>query len=221
MKLFADTANIQQIEKLALVGLIDGVTTNPSLFSKEPKGDFISMCKRITQICSDSKIPLSVEVFSEDPDDVYADAIRLFKQLDYQGLSIKIPIDIKYLPVIKKLANEGISINATCGYTASQLTMAAKCGARYVSLFYRRALDSGEDVESHLQLTRKFIETKGLNCEIIAGSIRKPDDILCAWKFGAHIATASPSIIDLSLQHEGSRASIDAFMKDFSSWVST
>lgn len=220
MKLFADTANLLQIEKLASYGAIDGVTTNPSLFAKEPKGDFILMCKQIAEICKSSNIPLSIEVFSESPKDVRKDATSLVDQIGYSGLSIKIPIDIKYMSVINELSADGILINATCGYTANQLTMAANCGARYVSLFYRRAIDANENVDFHLQLTKKFIKNRNLNCEIIAGSIRSPEDILNAWQSGADIVTASPTIIESSLEHQGTRSSIEGFMKDFSTWIS-
>jgi transaldolase len=221
MKVFADTANLEQIKKLVESGVIDGVTTNPSLFSKEPKGDFLSMCKKIASVCSTKDLPLSVEVFSEEPEDVERDARRLIEEIGQKNISIKIPIDMRYMPVINRLSREGISINATCGYTANQLTMAAKCGARYVSLFYRRAIDASEDVATHLRITRSFIETHELNCEIIAGSIRKPEDITNCWNMGAHIATASPAIIEESLRHPGTSASIEGFMKDFSSWMKT
>tara|TARA_R100000008_G_scaffold4749_1_gene2974 strand:- start:14355 stop:15017 length:663 start_codon:yes stop_codon:yes gene_type:complete len=218
MKVFADTANLGQIKNLISCNLIDGVTTNPSLFAKEPKGNFLEMCREISKVCNQSNLPLSVEVFSLDPEDVYTDAVNLVKNVS-ENLSVKVPIEMKYLPVISRLASEGIKINATCGYTSNQLTAAAKCGARYVSLFYRRAIDSGEDVKSHLETTRRFIEYHNLDCEIIAGSIRKPEDIVTSWDCGAHIATASPAIIEMGLEHEGTRKSIDGFMKDFSEWL--
>jgi len=219
MKIFADTANLQQIKSLVDAGVVDGVTTNPSLFSKEPKGDFLLMCKKIAEVCRPKELPLSIEVFSEDPGDVLRDSRQLVKEIGLDTLSIKIPIEMKYMPVIKELSKDGISVNATCGYTANQLTMAAKCGARYVSLFYRRAIDASEDVVSHLNVTRKFIELHSLKCEIIAGSIRLPEDITNCWNLGAHIATASPTIIEDSLRHPGTSASIEGFMKDFSNWI--
>lgn len=219
MKLFADTANLAHIERLANLGLVQGVTTNPSLFAKEPKGDFANMCKDIAGVCRKLDIPLSVEVFSLEPDEALKEAIDLYESISYGRLSIKIPISSVYLSVIKKLSNSGIQVNATCGYTANQLIAAASCGARYVSLFYRRAIDAGEDVELHLRSTRNFIESNGLDCEIIAGSIRTPGDILASWQSGAHIATAGPSIVDLSIEHAGTKASIDGFARDFSEWM--
>lgn len=219
MKIFADTANKAQIERLINLKLVDGVTTNPSLFAKEPRGDFIEMCKAIKAHCEGKNLPLSVEVFSLIPEQMYDEAKNILESIDYTNLSIKIPIKLDYLPVISKLANEGISVNATCAYTAAQLILAAKAGARYVSLFYRRAIDAGEDVESHLSVARNYIERHSLNCEIIAGSIRKPIDITTSWKYGAHIATAGPTVIDEALFHEGSQASIDGFAKDFSNWL--
>jgi transaldolase len=219
MKIFADTANLEHITRLSELCLIEGVTTNPSLFAKEPKGDFLQMCKKIAENCNKNRISLSIEVFSENPIDVLSDARKLVKDIDFDLLSVKIPIDVKYMPIIKKLSEEGISVNATCGYTAAQLIMAAKCGARYVSLFYRRAIDAGENVASHLNSTRNFIQLRGLDCEIIAGSIRQPEDIVNSWNCGAHIATASPAIIEASIKHDGTTSSISGFMKDFSGWM--
>lgn len=219
MKIFADTANKEQIERLINLKLVDGVTTNPSLFAKEPKGDFMEMCKTIKLLCEAKNLPLSVEVFSLDPDQMYQEAKEIHGTIGYSQLSIKIPIKLDYVPVISKLADDGISVNATCAYTATQLILAAKSGAKYVSLFYRRAIDAGEDVVGHLSITREYIERYNLDCEIIAGSIRKPCDITDSWKHGAHIATAGPSIIDAALAHDGSQASIDGFAKDFAAWL--
>jgi len=220
MKIFADTANKEQIARLINLGVVDGVTTNPSLFAKEPKGDFIAMCKEIKTLCETKKLPLSVEVFSLDPEKMYSEAREIYSALEYQSLSIKIPIKLEYLPVVSKLANEGINVNVTCCYTSSQLVLAAKSQARYVSLFYRRAIDSGEDVKSHLTSTRNYIDQLGLNCEIIAGSIRQPIDIIESWNYGAHIVTAGPHVIDACLSHPGTDSSIEGFTRDFSSWIS-
>lgn len=220
MKIFADTANKEQIARLIELGVVDGVTTNPSLFAKEPKGDFMTMCKEIKSLCEKKNLPLSVEVFSLDPEKMYLEAKEIYSTLGYQKLSIKIPVKLEYLPVVSKLASEGISVNVTCCYTASQLILAAKARARYVSLFYRRAIDAGEDVKFHLSSTRSYIDQHNLNCEIIAGSIRQPTDIVESWNYGAHIATAGPHVIDAGLTHSGTDASIEGFTKDFSSWIS-
>lgn len=220
MKIFADTANKDQINRLINLGVVDGVTTNPSLFAKEPKGDFLTMCKEIKSLCTSKNLPLSVEVFSLDPEKMYQEAKEIYSEVNYKDLSIKIPIKLEYLPVISKLSDEGINVNVTCCYTSSQLILAAKCSARYVSLFYRRAIDSGEDVKLHLSSTRNFIDKYNLNCEIIAGSIRQPIDIIESWSSGAHIATAGPHVIDACLSHEGTTASIEGFTKDFSAWMS-
>lgn len=220
MKIFADTANKEQIARLINLGVVDGVTTNPSLFAKEPKGDFITMCKDIKDLCAQKDLPLSVEVFSLEPDKMYAEAKEICAALNYQKLSIKIPVKLDYLPVVSKLASEGINVNVTCCYTSSQLILAAKAKARYVSLFYRRAIDAGELVNFHLKSTRDYIDLHNLDCEIIAGSIRQPIDIVESWSHGAHIATAGPHVIDAGLTHPGTDASIEGFTKDFSAWMS-
>lgn len=220
MKVFADTANLDQVIRLHRSGLISGVTTNPSLVAKEPKSDFNQMIGKLADFCGSSNLPLSVEVFSTDPSMMIEEGKNLSLSLASRAeVAIKVPVLKEYASVIHELSSCDINVNATCCYTAEQMILAASSGARYVSLFYRRAIDSGEDVKRHLRVTRKFIEENGLNCEIIAGSIRQSCDIGDAFEAGAHIVTASPKIIEDSLYHKGSADSVAGFEKDFSEWI--
>ena len=213
MKIFADTANVDSLKELCEMGLIEGVTTNPSIVAKEGRGDYVDLYKQIVGVCRDYYLPLSVEVFSTDPTKMEREARDLVQALSYGRLSIKVPAVKEYFPLIKRLSSSGMSINATCCFTGEQLSLAQRAGARYVSYFFRRAFDCQEDVGRHLTLARSHIDARSKDCEIIAGSIRKPQDMLDACGMGAHIVTVSPKIILESLDHPGSRQSIAEFEK--------
>jgi transaldolase len=221
MKLFLDTANLQQIEDSIKTGVIRGVTTNPSLMAKEPKMDFITHVKKIVKLCeSANSIPLSVEVFAEKPDDMYIQAREIYEELGYSNLNIKIPIGFEELKVIDKLTKENIPVNCTCCFTSTQLQSASAAGARYVSLFYNRLLDVEGNPIQVLQETNKFIKDNDLNCEIIAGSIRKPYDVSDAWAAGSHIVTAGYKIFTEMVKHPQTDKSVRGFLMDFKEWLS-
>jgi transaldolase len=130
-----------------------------------------------------------------------------------------VPIGVEEIKVIRTLTQNYIKVNCTCCYTDTQLELAAMAGAEYVSLFYNRAKDAGIDVIQTLARARNFIDRNGLDCKIIAGSIRKPEDIAEALEAGANIVTCSPKIIKEALRHEGTLSSIEGFMKDFEKWL--
>jgi len=217
-KLFLDSASIEEANRCISMGIIDGVTTNPSLFSKQPKGDFISHCRKLAEVCNG--LPLSVEIFSSDPDLMFSEAMKIYKEIDYTNLNIKIPIGVGELSVIKKLSDRNIPVNCTCCFTYSQMLLAARAGSRYVSLFYNRALDSGENSNEILENTNNYIKSLNLDCEIISGSIRKTDDVITAWSSGSHIVTASMKIIEDMCTHQGTTESVNGFLQDFSEWIS-
>jgi transaldolase len=221
MKLFLDTANIDQINDAMNKGAIQGVTTNPSLLSKEPKTDFDLHIAKLVELCSSYKngVPLSVEVFAEDPDGMIEQAKQLTEKFDYDKLNIKIPVGFEELGVIDELSSAGIRVNATCCFTATQMQLAALAGARYVSLFYCRLLDDGGDSSEVLKRVHEFIEANGLDCEIIAGSIRSPQDVENAWAAGAHIVTTGHDVVKRSTEHPKTTESIQRFLSDFESWM--
>ena len=220
MKLFADTANLVEINDLIEKGIIDGVTTNPSLMAKEPKTDFFNHIKNIADICRESDgLPLSVEVFATSPEEMIKQAIEIRDETDYDFLNIKIPIGYEELRVIKTLSDQGIDVNCTCCFTSGQLQLAARAGARYVSLFYNRLIDAKGDPSLVLQQTRKFIDENSLDCEIICGSIRKPEDVSNAWDSGSHIVTAGHRVIKEMTEHYKTDESIAGFLSDFKEWL--
>ena len=220
MKLFIDTANLNDIEDALSTGTVQGVTTNPSLLSKEPKEHFINHINKIVSLCRDNgSVPLSVEVFAETPDEMYDQALSICKRTDYTEVNIKIPVGYEELKVIDRLSSEGIAVNCTCCFSASQLEMAAQAGARYVSLFYNRLLDCGGDPIEVLKRTRRFIEANELNCEIISGSIRCGNDVSDAWEGGSHIVTAGLPVIKKMMEHPSTDLSVQGFLKDFREWL--
>ena len=220
MKLFIDTANIEEIENIVKRGIVTGVTTNPSLLSKEPKNDFYQHIGKIVEICRDNgDLPLSVEVFAEKPQEMYDQAIEICKKLNYDNLNIKIPIGFDELEVIQKLSSENIKVNCTCCFSTTQMQLAAQAGASYVSLFYNRLKDNGGNPEIVLQRTRDFIDKNNLECEIIAGSIRNGYDLEDCWDSGADIVTASFKTIEKSVKHLKTDESVRGFLNDFKEWI--
>jgi transaldolase len=220
MNLFIDTANLDDIKDAFQTGTIQGVTTNPSLLSKEPKEDFITHIKKIVEVCQEyGNAPLSVEVFAEKAEDMYDQAVEIFDELNYSNLNIKIPVGYEELKVIEKLAGDGIAVNCTCCFTATQLEMAALAGARYVSLFYNRLLDSGGDPVDVLRQVEHFIDQNDLDCEIISGSIRSANDVSNAWAAGSHIVTAGMSVVKKMMEHPQTDLSVQGFLSDFKEWI--
>ena len=223
-KIYADTANLEEIKKLHSLNLIKGVTTNPSIISKEPKQDFNGLIENLWSVCADNNLSFSVEVFTVEVNEIINQAKNLFSELmnirDKRNLlHIKVPIGVEEIKAVNEISNSGINVNCTCCYNEQQMQLASLSGAKYVSLFFNRAKDQGVDVKSALQRTSDFIKDNQLNTEIISGSIRKPSDISDAWCYGSDIVTCDPKIINSSLYHEHSVKSIEGFMKDFKSWI--
>ena len=221
MKLFADTANLTEIESLLEKGVVQGITTNPSLLAKEPKTDFFQHIQKICDLCvkHNAEVPVSVEVFATEPDSMISQAVDICSKIEYSNLNIKIPVGFEDLRVIHELHQRGIRVNCTCCFTDTQLQLAALSGARYVSLFYNRLIDVGGDPHQILRRTRKFIDNNGLDCEIIAGSIRNPYDLADCWSNGCHIVTAGYTIIKKSTSHIKTDESVEGFMRDFEQWI--
>jgi transaldolase len=219
MKLFLDTANLEQIQDAISKGVIQGVTTNPSLLAKEPKTDFYLHIEKIIELCRGADLPLSVEVFAEDPDEMISQGKEMVERFNYSNLNIKIPVGPNELRVIHELSRDNIKVNCTCCFSATQMQLAAFSGAKYVSLFYNRLFDAGGDPLKILQRVRKFIDTNGFNCEIIAGSIRNAYDLEDCWDAGAHIVTAGYGAVIKGTQHPKTTESINGFLNDFKDWI--
>ncbi len=246
MKLFIDTANLKDIEEALQGGFIRGITTNPSLLAKEPKGNYVEHLKKIAALANQygGEPSLSVEVFSNDKKEMIVQAEQFVKELNYKNLAVKIPISFKsehYLDVVKELTKRGIIVNCTACMTPMQLMMAASSGAKYVSLFYNRLKDGAAEEKYEKERQELFAikavkkadynpnqvlrETTVLlkdypNAEIIVGSIRTVLDVKQSALAGGHIVTASLKILKEALMHFKTDDSVEKFLKDFESWIS-
>lgn len=244
MKLFLDTANLADIEEALKGGFIRGITTNPSLLAKEPKGNYLAHMKKIVALCKryGRAASLSVEVFTNNPREMVAQARQFAKELKYKHLAIKIPIGYQNqnnLAVIRELSARGITVNCTACMTPLQLTLAAAAGAKFVSLFYNRLRDSETEEkyknERSALFEKKIVEkmdfdpdqvlreTRALlsdypDAEIIVGSIRTPLDVKRAGLAGGHIVTASLKILKEALGHFKTDHAVEQFLADFKQW---
>ncbi|KKW20290.1 MAG: putative Transaldolase, partial [Parcubacteria group bacterium GW2011_GWA1_51_12] len=169
MKIFIDTANLADIEDALKRGLIDGITTNPSLLAKEPKAKFEDHIQKIIDLVykwrGTSPISISVEVFSRDPDEILKQAREFQRRFNYPALSVKIHIGWNELGIIRMLSQQGISVNCTACMTPTQALMAAAAGARYVSLFWGRIRDSGDKSKPTWPAIEKMLSSGDLHID--------------------------------------------------------
>ena len=221
MKIFSDTANLNDIESNLSRGIVSGITTNPSILSKEPKTDFVKHIKKIAALCIEynSIVPLSVEVFTGNVKKMVKQAIELVDKINYENINIKVPIGWDELEVINYLVKQGIKINATCLFNEAQCVLAANAGATYVSLFMGRMKDIGVEPLGVIKKTRKLIDWSGKDTEIIIGSIRHERDIIDSFIAGAHIVTADPKFFPKMATHPQTDKSVEGFLKDFEQWL--
>jgi transaldolase len=222
VKLFLDSANLQDIENGLARGHLSGITTNPSLLAKEPKSNFHGHIKKIVELieADGRELPLSVEVFAVKPDEMIAQAEEILEKIPYAGLNIKVPIGWDELKVIYALAKRDIKVNCTCIFTEEQCVLAANAGASYVSIFHCRLKDMGGDPVKVIEGTRRILDDAGHPAEIIVGSIRMQSDILEAHLAGGHIVTAGAKVIEQMASHPGTDKSVQGFLKDFQGWIS-
>ncbi len=241
MKIFIDSANLVEIEEALSRGFVQGVTTNPSLLSKEPKTSFETHVGKILDLINRYQpgIHLSVEVFSRDPEEILKQAEHFKKHFNYPNLSIKVQIGWNELVTIKKLSDNGISVNCTACMSITQAIMAARAGAKYVSLFWGRIRDGGAESESVPLRERKAFDYKDFDpafvtksvralldvgsipSEIIVGSIRSVMDVRDAALAGAHIVTVPPKFFQDMVSHFKTDQVVNQFLTDFSGWLAS
>lgn len=209
MQLFLDTANVNEIKEAASWGVIQGVTTNPSLVSKE-KRDFKTLVKEISEIVPG---PISAEVLSTGASEMIAEARELSKIAS--NIVVKIPMTKEGLQAVKVLSAEGVKTNVTLVFSATQGLLAALAGATYVSPFIGRMDDisnQGMDVVCDLVT---IIENYGLPTKVIAASIRHPMHVLEAARVSSHIATVPFKVLEAMLHHPLTDAGIKRFQDDW------
>lgn len=209
MKLFIDTANVDQIREANELGVICGVTTNPSLIAKEGR-DFVEVVKEITTIVDG---PISAEVISLEHEGMVKEARELVKIHD--NIVIKIPMTSEGLKAVKILSADGIKTNVTLIFSAAQALLAAKAGASYVSPFIGRIDDIGSDGMELIEEIVDIFNVQGIETEIIAASIRNPLHVTHAARLGCDIATVPFNVIQQMMKHPLTDIGIERFLKDW------
>ncbi|MEW8972593.1 MAG: fructose-6-phosphate aldolase [Tissierellaceae bacterium] len=211
MKLFIDTANIQEIKEVNDWGVICGVTTNPSLIAKEGR-DFKEVIREIADIVDG---PISAEVISLEREGMIQEARELAKI--HPNIIIKIPMTKEGLKAVKVLSQEGIKTNVTLIFSPNQALLAARAGASYVSPFVGRMDDIGNEGLYIIEDIVQIFDMHNIDTKIIAASIRHPIHVLDAAKAGSHIATIPYSIFIQMLGHPLTDIGIEKFLKDWNS----
>ncbi|ABX12197.1 fructose-6-phosphate aldolase [Nitrosopumilus maritimus] len=210
MKIFLDTANLESIKKFNDMGLLDGITTNPSLMSKE-KGNPKDAMEEITKII---KGDVSLEVVSTDFSGMVDEGKRLRQYGD--NVVVKVPMTPDGLKACKSLSSEGIPVNVTLVFSPNQALLAAKSGAKYVSPFIGRLDDIGQDGMNLIQDIKDIFKNyPHLKTEILVASVRHPMHVVEAAKIGADVVTLPPGVLDKMLQHPLTKIGLENFLKDW------
>jgi len=212
MKIYLDTANLEDIRWAAGAGLIDGVTTNPSLLSKvagrtDPRD-------LLVEICASVDGPVSAEVVAVDADGMYREGKDLAKLAE--NIVVKIPMIEEGLTAVRRLASDGIPVNVTLVFSAMQALLAAKAGASYVSPFVGRLDDAGHDGMEIVRQIRTIFTNYELEAELLAASLRHPLHALQAALAGADIGTMPTAVLRQLLLHPLTDRGLDQFLNDWS-----
>jgi transaldolase len=208
VRIFMDTANIDDIRRGAALGVVDGVTTNPTLVAREG----VDYRTRVLEICEAVDGPISAECISMELEQLVAEARRVAAW--HPNVVVKIPMSEVGLQATKRLSAEGIRINTTLVFSANQALLAAKAGTTFVSPFVGRLNDAGHD---GMEVIREIIATFdafNLPAQVLAASIRNPRDVTEAALAGAHIATIPSAVLFQMIQHPLTDKGIEIFLKD-------
>jgi len=210
MRLFLDTANLDEIRKAARLGVISGVTTNPSLVAREGRSDLPAVIQEITSIVDG---PISVEVLSQDAEGMVREARELSSWS--RNVVVKIPVTEAGIEALSRLSREGIKCNLTLCFSLNQALLGALAGATYVSPFVGRLDDVGHDgmalVADIVQVFRHY----GFSTQVIAASIRHPLHLIAAAKAGAHIATVPYRVLTQMIKHPLTDVGLSRFLEDW------
>jgi transaldolase len=209
MRIFLDTANIEEIREAAKLGVLSGVTTNPTLMAKE-RG--VEYRQRVVEICEVVKGPVSAECIARDVPGIIAEAREVAGW--HPGVVVKIPIDAAGLEATAALVKEGVKVNMTLVFSANQSLLAALAGAAYVSPFVGRLDDAGHDGMEVVRDTVEIFDRYNLPSQVIAASLRHPRHVIAAAKAGAHIATLPYKVLLGMLKHPLTDAGIERFLAD-------
>jgi transaldolase len=209
MKFFIDTANLQQIKEAASYGLLDGVTTNPSLVAKESR-NFIELLNEILKIVDG---PVSAEVVSTEYDGILKEAHELAKI--HKNIVVKVPLIKEGIKAVKTLSGEGIKTNVTLCFSPSQALLAAKAGATYISPFVGRLDDISIDGMALIQQILQIYKNYDYKTEVLVASVRHPLHLVEAAMMGAHVATMPFEVIEKLFKHPLTDIGLEKFLSDW------
>jgi transaldolase len=213
MRFFVDTADVEAIRELAATGLVDGVTTNPSLVAKSGR-DFIEV---LGEICALVPGPVSAEVTATETQAMLAEARFLARVAE--NVVVKVPLTPDGLKACRALTDEGTQVNVTLCFSAAQAILAAKAGARYVSPFVGRLDDIGADGLALIgEIVQIYDAYPDFTTEVLVASVRNSAHVVEAAKMGAHVATLPPAILQAMFKHPLTDKGLDAFLSD---WAKT
>ncbi|MGB4101593.1 MAG: fructose-6-phosphate aldolase [Alphaproteobacteria bacterium] len=212
MKFFVDTADLNDIKDLAATGLLDGVTTNPSLVAKSGR-NFIDLIKEICTVVSG---PVSAEVAATDFDTMMAEGHYLARLA--KNIAVKVPLTPAGLKVCKTLSSQGTMVNVTLCFSPAQALLAAKAGASFISPFVGRLDDVGQDGMGLIADICQIYEAYNFKTEVLVASVRHPMHVVEAAKMGAHVATMPPSVIKQLFNHPLTDKGLATFVAD---WAKT
>jgi len=211
MKFFVDTADIKDIKDLAASGLLDGVTTNPSLVAKSGHANFIDLIKEIASIVPG---PVSAEVGATDYDQMMEEGLYLAKLA--KNIAVKVPLTPAGLKVCKALSQQGTMVNVTLCFSAAQAILAAKAGATFVSPFVGRLDDIGEEgMQLIADICQIYKAYPYFKTEVLVASVRHPQHVIAAAKLGAHVATIPPNVIRQLFAHPLTDKGLAQFVADW------
>jgi transaldolase len=209
MKLFLDSANLEEIREVAGWGVLDGVTTNPSLCSKEN----VTFEDNIRAICALTPGPVSAECLSLRAEEILPEARALARLAP--NIAVKIPVGLEGLKATKMLAGEGIAVNMTLVFSAGQALLASKAGARFVSPFIGRLDDVSEDGMALIEEIVEIFENYRFTTEVIVASVRHPRHVIEAARIGADIATVPFAVMEKLVRHPLTDIGIERFLADW------
>ena len=212
MELFIDTAEIDEIKSLNITGLIDGVTTNPSLIAKSGR----NIIETIEEICNEVSGPVSAEVTATDFETMIKEGRKL--SAIAQNVAIKVPLTFDGLRACKVFSDDGIMVNVTLCFNSAQAILAAKAGASFISPFIGRLDDIGSDGMNLISEITEIYDIHGLETKVLAASIRSVQDIIDSAKFGADVATIPPKFLKAMYNHPLTDRGLADFLAD---WAKT
>jgi transaldolase len=209
MKIFLDTASIESIKKFADMGVVDGITTNPTLISKE-KGHPEDIMREIVRIV---KGPVNLEVVATKTEEMIEEGLRLKKFGD--NVVVKVPMTMDGLKAVRKLSEEKIKSNVTLIFSSNQALLAAKAGASYVSPFIGRLDDAGQEGMAVIKEIVQIFKNYDYQSEVLVASVRHPIHVIEAGRIGAHIVTLPPDILGKMLTHPLTDKGLSLFLSDW------